>query len=184
MQHFSYQHIRVPRGRTRSIAEDLSARRDVWGVFTGLFGLASDELILIASSTAAVAEQPGVQQLIHEPMDATARPLDATPCREPGLYVLRRFMVREADVDEFVSLSQAAWVTFETDADFATRPMGLFRPAVNREGVVAMLLVTWYDGFPSWSTSRSPAADAAENFQRRRELTQSTVALATQLVTQ
>jgi hypothetical protein len=45
-----------------------------------------------------------------------------------------------------------------------------------------MLLVTWYDGFDSWQTSRQPTAEATDNFRRRRALTQSTIAYATRLV--
>ena len=45
-----------------------------------------------------------------------------------------------------------------------------------------MLLVTWYDGLESWQISRRPNPAATENFLRRRELTQSTTAIATRLV--
>jgi hypothetical protein len=91
------------------------------------------------------------------------------------------FEVRPEDCDEIVALSSQAWETFEGSDRYASQPRGLFRPR-SRLGAQRMLLVTWYDGFASWETSRTPAPQASENFRRRHALTGGTVAYATRLV--
>ena len=96
----------------------------------------------------------------------------------------RRFHCREEHVDELVQLSTQAWQTFEGAAEFDAEPMGLFRPPRDADGVVRMLLVTYYDGFASWQTSRAPDKSARENFARRHALTLASYATATRLITQ
>ena len=153
----------------------------LWGAFTALFGLASNEMIVVS-----YAHQPtsSVHELVvkHEAWHATARPNDDTVCKRNGLYVFRRFKIRAADVDELVSLSQTAWQTFEHTTEYQAEPMGLFRLPTDGQGLVDMQLVTWYDNFDSWSLSRNPHADAMDNFKRRQKLTLSSYAIATQLV--
>jgi phage terminase large subunit GpA-like protein len=100
----------------------------------------------------------------------------------PGLYEFRRFHVLAGHVDEVVALSTQAWETFETGHDYAAEPQGLFCPPADADDVVRMMLVTWYDSFGSWETSRSPAPDAMQNFQKRQALTLTTYAVATRLV--
>lgn len=163
----------------------------VWGIWEGLFGVASNELVVIA---AAAGEQPveaftavfagsavGVEEAL--PLAATVRPSGTTPCQRPGLYVFRSFTVNNADVEEIAGLSAKAWETFENTDDYQAEPQGLFRQLdLSGEGG-RMLLVTWYDGLRSWEISRRPAPEAMENFQRRRELTFGTSAIATRLLT-
>ncbi|MGE0624061.1 MAG: hypothetical protein AB7I04_04910 [Pseudomonadales bacterium] len=162
----------------------------VWGIWEGLFGVASNELIVMAASaaeltadafTAALPE--GVTALDVLTLRPTVRPDGTAPCDRPGLYVFRFFRVRDQDVDEVAALSREAWETFENTDAYRAEPQGLFRSAVPSATWGRMLLVTWYDGLESWQTSRRPAPEATENFQRRRGLTDGTVALATRLVT-
>ena len=176
---YHYQKLRAPGNNNAQLLKSLG--KDHWGVFTGLFGLAANEVLVIdAHESADFQGHPqAVERQVWQP---TARPTDTTPCNKPGLYVFRRFQVREADADEVVTLSYEAWKTFETSADYATEPQGLFRPPADDDGTVPMMLVTWYDGFDSWERSRNPPAAARENFSRRRDLTLSTCAVATRLV--
>jgi len=164
-----------------------------WGCWRGLFGLASNELFVMTAAAgrrdlapAAAALPAGAAVLDTLVLDSTVRPASVAPLTEPGLYVFRFFYVRPDHCDELVSLSRQAWETFETSTAYASRPLGLFRPRVDGEpaldGRVRMLLVTWYDGFGSWQSSRSPAPEARENFRRRHALTAGTVAYATRLV--
>ena len=174
-----------------------------WGVWRGLFGIASNELLVMVTGTttgagmsargvadagglpdAARPALPGDVAVVDSAaLQATVRPASSAPLTEPGLYVFRFFEVRPRDCDEIVALSRQAWQTFETAADYASRPMGLFRPdGESGRAWVRMLLVTWYDGFASWETSRTPAPAARENFRRRHALTGGTVAYATRLV--
>lgn len=162
-----------------------------WGIWQGLLGLASNEVLMMA----AVQGEGGVPATCrdHLPPDAgvvdelalrsTVRPENTEPLHGEGLYVFRYFDVALADCDEIVALSAEAWRTFETTDRYASRPRGLFRPADDGRDRGRMLLVTWYDGFASWETSRAPAPEARENFRRRHELTAGTVAFATRLVT-
>ena len=156
-----------------------------WGCWQGLFGVASNELIVITVADAPVdpiAALPEAADLLeHRHLQATARPTTAAPCTREGLYVFRRFAVDTANIDTVARLSAQAWQTFEGADTYATEPFGLFAPADRNSQRCEMLLVTWYDGFDSWSTSRAPAAEARDNFQRRRELTYSTTAVATRL---
>ena len=161
----------------------------VWGVWEGLFGVASNELIVMAAAPGQRSAEdftsvlPASVEVVDAlPLRPTARPQGSAPCDTPGLYVFRFFRVRDRDVDEVVALSTAAWETFEASADYASEPKGLFRQQEAATGFGRMLLVTWYDGLDSWQTSRRPAPEATENFQRRRMLTDGTVALATRLL--
>jgi hypothetical protein len=161
----------------------------VWGVWQGLFGVASNELLLIGVSEHPEVAAPiaqalpsGVEVVDRLGLKATARPRSVRPLTPEGLYVFRFFDVAAAHVDEIVALSREAWETFERTDRYAARPEGLFRPHGDGQDAGRMLLLTWYDGFGSWQTSRSPAPEARRNFLRRHELTGGTVALATRLL--
>jgi len=175
---YHYQKIRAPGNHNAGFLKSLD--KNHWGVFTGLFGLAANEVLVVDThETDNVQRHPlAVESQVWQP---TARPIDTTPCNKPGLYVFRRFHVLAAAVDEVVALSDEAWKTFETSAEYATEPQGLFRPPADDDGIVRMMLVTWYDGFHSWEISRNPAPAARKNFSRRRELTLNTYAVATRL---
>lgn len=195
---YCYLHLRG-RGRDnadlKSLLPDLAGawRQQtitLWGVWEGLFGVASNELILIAAAAGERPESAFTDQLDGQPLDVlevrllnpTVRPDGTAPCETPGLYVFRFFDVDMENVDEVARLSRQAWETFENSDDYRSEPQGLFRPADTSAPMGQMLLVTWYDGLESWQTSRRPAPEAMENFQKRRELTHGTMAIATRLV--
>ncbi|HET6474408.1 MAG TPA: hypothetical protein VFG38_21400 [Pseudomonadales bacterium] len=162
-----------------------------WGAWSGLFGIGSNEIVLMTASAAAVdhagilnarlATAPGaiVEQHVLRP---TVRPHDVAPLARPGLYVFRFFDVRHADVDEIARLSFDAWTTFETNVAYRAEPQGLFCQRDTRAPTGVMLLCTWYDGLESWQASRTPAPAATENFRRRHALTSGTIAYATRLI--
>jgi len=169
----------VPRLEARGIT--------VWGAFYGLFGIGSTDVVLMTQRASADARPDGALEgcviVAQHRLVATVRP--AVPARRlgrPGLYVFRFFDVATADVNEVVRLSNEAWTTFESTDRYAAEPQGLFAPLDPSEERGRMLLLTWYDGFTSWETSRSPAPAARENFQRRQRLTQGTIAYATRLI--
>lgn len=161
-----------------------------WMLANGLFGLATNELILVTawpadSKPARLLESalpPGASIVEQRELLATARPLTGEPPTRPGVYVHRLFGVDAADVDRFVALSQEAWTTFETTRDYKAEPQGLFRlrdhPAMGGQ----MLLVTWYDRLESWERSRTPPPEAEANFRQRAMLTKVSLAYATRLV--
>lgn len=182
MPDYFYQRLRAAENHSQTLIDSIRAGEfpgQRWGAFTGLFGLAGNEVILINTGTDA----PVAQCVESQVLTPTARPAASAALTKPGLYVFRRFLIDARSVAEFVELSVQAWETFEGAADFTASPQGLFKPPEDKAGHVDMLLVTWYDGFASWQTSRQPSAAAAANFRRRHALTLRTSAIATQLVT-
>jgi hypothetical protein len=183
---FHYQKLRSQTNTNTDLLAQLNDANlyqgALWGAFTGLFGMAGNEIIVVSAldSDQGVKTHPLTEA--DEIWQPTARPLNADPCTADGLYVFRRFHVREDDVEEVVALSKEAWNTFEGSGAYAAQPRGLFRPQADDDGIVRLMLVTWYDGFQSWEISRRPAPEAAENFRRRRDLTLTTYAVATRLV--
>lgn len=162
-----------------------------WGIWQGLFGIGSNELLVMAAAAepaagAALTAAPlpqGARLVDRLLLSSTVRPADPAPLTRDGLYVFRFFEVAGCHGDEVVALSSQAWRTFETSERYRSRPEGLFRPVdAEADTVSRMLLVTWYDGFESWSASRRPAPEAAAAFRRRRELTTGTVAYAARLL--
>lgn len=161
----------------------------VWGVWHGLFGVASNELIVMVTGTSETnldeitAPLAGIAEIRRsELLINTVRPVDTQPCEQPGLYVFRFFDVLHKDVDEIVQLSNEAWKSFENVDEYQAEPQGLFCQRDLSDASGTMLLVTWYDGLGSWQTSRRPPDAARDNFRRRHDLTRSTVAIATRLV--
>ncbi|MCA9829590.1 MAG: hypothetical protein KC495_03870 [Dehalococcoidia bacterium] len=161
----------------------------LWGTWLGLFGLRNNELI-VATSWDSGADPAGVltdllpaaakvmEQYTFVP---TVRPESDAPLTRDGLYVFRFFDVRTPDVEQVATLSNEAWTTFENTAAYQAEPQALFKerePAPDRS---TMLLLTWYDGFASWETSRTPAPEARDNFRRRAELTLGAFPIATRL---
>jgi hypothetical protein len=167
-----------------------AAQISCWGLWSGLFGLAANEVVLITVSDRR-NHVPGLRNAlaavacdIHEmhELAATLRPESRAPLAVPGLYVFRFFDVRNHDIDEIVALSGQAWTTFETAEAYQSQPQGLFCPADRSAERGLMLLCTWYDDFASWEASRAPPDEARENFRRRHALTANTWAIAARLV--
>lgn len=162
-------------------------RGALWGAFSGLFGVASNELMLMTHAQGmdprpdrALGGARIVEQYLLAPTVRPACPPSALT--RPGVYVFRFFDTETRHIDEIVALSQEAWTTFENTSAYRSEPLGLFAPADRSGSEARMLLLTWYDGFGSWETSRTPAPAARANFARRHELTSGTVAFATSLV--
>ena len=168
----------------------------IWGSFQGLFGLHSRELILVFSyplQRAAVVDAIqawlpiGVSIVERYSWIPTSRPERATPLTGKGLYVLRFFDIMHQDADDIAAISRAAWETFEVSDQYASKPLALFKEQIKEDSPVdaqgRMLLITWYDGFASWQTSRQPAPAAVDNFKRRAALTSGTIAYACKLLT-
>jgi hypothetical protein len=186
MTTFYFQKLRADTNTNVDLVNDVTTGKhfqgELWGAFTGLFGLAGNEIFVVSSSDADDRLEVSPLAAEAEVWQPTARPLDRQPLTNQGLYVFRRFHVAEQDVDEVVALSKQAWTTFEVSEGYAAEPYGLFKPPADEGGIVRMMLVTWYDGFASWETSRNPAPDARDNFRRRHQLTHLTYAVATRLI--
>ena len=160
----------------------------LWGVFHGLFGVASNELIVISYGDVAGVHDAisGMDEVLQADtllLEPTVRPTEHAPRTREGLYVFRFFEVRHEDVDEIAALSFEAWKTFENVDAYRAEPQGLFRQQDTSAETGRMLLCTWYDGLNSWQASRTPAETARGNFRRRHALTRGTVAYATRLLT-
>lgn len=159
----------------------------VWGAFHGLFGVASNELIVVAYGEVgdvenALVRHPDIVAAETVLLEPTVRPTTHEPRTREGLYVFRFFEVAHKDVDEIARLSFEAWQDFENVDRYRAIPQGLFRQQDISAPSGRMLLCTWYDGLGSWQESRTPPGPARERFQRRHTLTQGTIAYATRLL--
>ncbi len=156
-----------------------------FGVFQGLFGLASNELYLVIStedetmdvSQNVLAEGYEIRQRLE--LVPTVRPTHHEPREQPGIYVFRWFTVRLDDVTEIASLSAEAWKTFE--GGFDTEVQALFVEQHPDPERGKMLLITWYRDLSVWQASRQPPAEALENFMKRQALTLEAFPVATRL---
>lgn len=158
-----------------------------WGAFHGLFGVASNELIVVTYGDVdgvdeAIGATEGVANVDTLLLEPTVRPTEHEPRSRAGLYVFRFFDVAHRDVDEIAALSFEAWKDFETTDAYQAIPQGLFRQHDTSAERGRMLLCTWYDGLNSWQASRTPPGAASANFRRRHTLTEGTVAYATRLL--
>ncbi len=167
-------------------SESDSHGAEIWGAFYGLFGIGSNELVLVlhtenGTPTPAVT-RAGFEVVESHVLVPTVRPEKFEPLTRHGLYVFRFFDVAHEDVDEIARLSNEAWTDFENADAYAAEPQGLFGQADRSDPLGVMMLLTWYDGLSSWQTSRMPTPEATDNFRRRRALTRGTIAYATRLV--
>ncbi len=164
--------------------EDIS----LWGKFFGLFGLGSNELIVVTYGAVSDVNErlnslDSVDSVATLLLVPTARPTTDEQRTKEGLYVFRRFAVNHKDVEEIADLSKEAWKSFENTDEYQAIPQALFCQGDRSQERGTMLLVTWYDGLNSWQTSRTPPGNAGENFRRRGQITLSTTATATRLLT-
>jgi hypothetical protein len=179
----------------RRLAEEIKAAQtpavQVLGQFAPQLGASSNEASLLLFSTKGVGAARMfldglsiVQGFEIDPMAPTARPVALGLPRSGGIYVHRWFVIEAEAVEEFVSLSNAAWPEFETLFDASI--YGLF--AVNQNSddknarVRRMLLITRYKDHGEWERSRDPTTAAMQTFMRRRALTRVTIARSSLLV--
>lgn len=172
--------------RRTLIPDRLNGGMIEYGVFQGLFGLASNELYLVMSSeftVTTVSQQNlvgGFQVIESINLVPTTRPTDHTRRTREGIYVFRWFDVLNQDVEEIAELSAKAWVTFEQGFD--TEVQCLFAEQNQDSEQGKMLLITWYQSLSVWQESRQPPLEARENFRRRHQLTLQAKPIATRLV--
>jgi hypothetical protein len=176
---------------TRILPEAKQSGYSLYGLFSGLFGLASNELYWVAVredngplldgftplSKLAASHNLSLQESVQ--LIPTVRPIEHTMRTKGGIYVFRWFDVNNRDVDEIVRLSDEAWVPFE--GDFESEIQGLFAEQDHSNKQGKMLLLTRYRDLSVWEASRRPSKEARERFLRRHELTIETTAIATRL---
>ncbi|HLB24403.1 MAG TPA: hypothetical protein VJP07_09940 [Dehalococcoidia bacterium] len=205
---YDYRTIRIRRGAWRDVGialeaavPDVNERGGVLlGLFAGMIGFASDEGALVtawpdadaasAGGNALVAALPDIVESAAERLIPSARPLDATPLREPGVYAHRWFWLQPQDWPEFVRLSEeGVWPYFESDG---CRIIGLWR-SMEPGQPARVLLLTRYPSVAHWERTRlqspepPPGADerlyrqAQDAGRRRNELTERSIVRLTRL---
>ncbi len=199
---YQFLHLKFPASNTftelRSIITDIDLGKigvSEWGVFSGIFGLATNELYWVLvdnpdthhdalDNMASRLIDTGVVILDKKRFNPTVRPIEHDARTAPGIYVFRWFDVNKSDVDEITALSKEAWNTFE--AGFDTEVQGLFSEAgLNDEHSderETMLLVTWYRDLTVWQNSREPHPKARELFLKRHGLMKEAKPIATRLI--
>ncbi|HEU5322527.1 MAG TPA: NIPSNAP family protein [Methylomirabilota bacterium] len=180
---YDYRTIRVERAAWRRVVASVqgaggdavrAAGGTVFGLFSGLIGLASDEGVLIiawpapealvahAGRTAAAVD--GVIESSGERLVATVRPIDATPPREAGVYAHRWFWLQAQDWPEFLRLSEeGVWPYFESDG---CRIVGLWR-SMEPGPLAKVLLITRYPSVAHWERTRLQSPQAPEGADER-----------------
>ena len=151
-------------------------------VFRVIFGGPSNEILTMTAWEDSATTTPAVEgAATHsvETLEPTARPKAIAPLPEGGIYVLRWFTIASENFEEFVQLSEDAWVSMEEAFDALI--IGLFRAETAPDGKTRMLLYTWYASLAAWEVSRDqrPEAGASEawkRFMRRHLLTDFTEA--------
>jgi hypothetical protein len=145
-------------------------------VFSPSLGYATDQALVLtddAATAGAVTGAPGVASARPEVLSPTTRPAAGARPKPGGIYVHRWLTIDAGAVDEFVALSNEAWVGFE--GGFDSEVFGLFaaEPSAqdHKAGERRMLLMTHYRDFATWEASRKPDPKTAKAFARRRELT-------------
>jgi hypothetical protein len=163
----------------------------LYGIFFGLFGLATNELYLVTVRDDSGTSSDGIIPLsklvtkynfsLQESyqLNPTVRPIDHTRRTKGGIYVFRWFDVNNRDVDEIVKLSDEAWIPFEEDFDSEVQGLFAERDRSNKQG--KMLLLTRYRDLSVWEASRRPSKEAKERFLRRHDLTIEAIPVATRL---
>lgn len=144
-------------------------------VFRVIFGGPSNEILTMTAWEGEPLATPGIDGAATrsvETLAPTARPKAIAPLPEGGIYVLRWFTIDTRNFDEFVQLSEDAWISMEEAFDALI--IGLFRAETAPEGKTRMLLYTWYASLAAWEISRDqrPEAGASEAWKRflRRHL--------------
>jgi hypothetical protein len=177
--------------RENGIAKLTAGGGQLYGVWSPLFGLASNQVVLMTSWS----EQEGVMQQVtgtlmavegivhvdHHMVVPTVRPTTGAFPHKPGLYVHRWFLLDSRHVDEAVALSATAWESFEHT--FEVEIIGFFRTVEPQTELAELMLLNWYPNLAAWEKSRHAelAPEARKQFVRRRELSQVTRAIATSL---
>ncbi len=152
------------------------------GVFTGLFGLASDECMLIIKqqTLGPVSIDSTFKVTKAHSFTATVRPTQTQTFDQPGIYVFRFWTLPGSHLAPLIALSEKAWETFE--GDFDTEVKALFRQSTKAHQETA-LLITWYKNFAAWEASRQPDPAAAGYFKERQRLIDQAFPIATRLLT-
>jgi hypothetical protein len=193
-----YEASLAPADALRQLREDtfrVMSRQGgtVWGVWTALFGMGSNELVVVtawpdsASPTATLQDAlpDGLRVVASHDFAPTVRPTNADPVTREGVYVHRFFRAREKHMQEIVDLSVEAWKTFATDDDYGTEQIAFFRPrkhAGDGDAVGEMLLISWYPNFANWERSRQFPPEAGALFRRRAERVESMLPFAMRLL--
>jgi hypothetical protein len=165
----------------------------VWGVWTALFGMASNELVVVTAwpdeatpvATLLDALPDGFRIVASHEFAPTVRPTSAEAVTRDGIYVHRFFRTREKHMQDIVDLSVEAWKTFATDDRYGTEQIALFRPrmhASDGDSLGEMLLISWYPDFADWEKSRQFPPEAGALFRKRAERIESSLAFAMRLL--
>ncbi len=192
MTTWDYAQLTLERGAqahgalAKALAERGGAARLI-GQFTPQLGFASNESVVIWRGTGLAEILPPGAPIVARKLTRltpTIRPREHEALSPGGIHVHRWFTIDAPALSEFVSLSGQAWPDFERRFD--ARIFGLFSADEDdedhRHGARRLLLLTRYGSHDVWEKSRDPSTDAMQIFQKRQELTRTTVARSSLLV--
>ena len=154
------------------------------GLFSPQLGFASNEAIILVRRHETISQLPASFREIDtaaivgcEGLFPTTRPRPGDRLRDGGIYVHRWFTIDGNRTEDFVDLSNRAWLGFEGAYD--TEIFGLFRanasPEDQAEKAARFLLLTWYKNHAVWEASREQPRDPKSLFAQRHQLTRTTI---------
>jgi len=186
-ERYNYYVAELGRGRPAfdAFAKHMLADKDTVGVFASQLGFASNEAPVLANAQGKLTGAPNVVSHSHDTLVPTLRPRAGDSLKPGGIYVHRWFTVDHASVAEFIELSGKAWPSFESEFDATI--FGLFTAERTEHDIAQdqtrLLLLTWYKDHGVWEASRRPTTEPMGLFQRRHQLTRSTIGRSTLLIT-
>ena len=163
-----------------------AAGGDILGLFTPQIGWFARQAALLvrwsgdakgrAGHVSALSTGKNVKAAQRGRLTATLRPAPTDKIQPGGIYVHRWFIVKSADVPQFLELSGTGWADFEVKFD--TKIFGLFTadrtPNDVSSGTVRLLLLTRYKDHGVWETSRDTSTAAMAAFAKRQAITRDT----------
>ena len=111
----------------------------------------------------------GASQVDTSLWEASLRGDEPLPTGQ-GFYIHRFNRYRTEDVEEALSLSEQAWVTWEPT--FGTEVVGVWRDLEEKDGLTRLLRIAWYSDLANWVETRDFARDPESFalFARRKAL--------------
>ena len=103
---------------------------------------------LLADELESVAGASSVETSLYEASLRGDEPLSTGP----GFYIHRFNRYGTEDVNEVLSLSEQAWVTWEPTFD--AKAVGVWRDLQEEDGLTRLLRIAWYEDLEHWEETR------------------------------
>jgi hypothetical protein len=184
---FVHHRIETAPRRWQAVADRLSRRDGIYGIWRSQIGRPRDELqaltvwpeptTVAAAEASLLGDRADIRGASSESLAPTLRPTDTTPPGRQGNYAFRWFATPSGNWPEFIDLCRAAWPGFE--AAYDSQVIGLWRASGERTGPptdeatgagrhgVRSLLLTRRPDLAMWERSKLPQGHAETEVRAR-----------------